>query len=284
MWQDSQTVIISSIKATDIVRKNFSIPHFLWDSHHYNCITFGIYTNSGALNPQWVLQAQIHYHNIPNTGEKLLVVARREAFICLSVMAFKLNLTHNIQIIFSAWKQSFFSFFFMKAEVCTNVLRAESVSNTYYHKLALKYWKLAAMQLSDLPSPLYKPSKEAHWCGHFTLPTGLCHFVLGQVLVWRLKRRLCLFVCTLIRAWVRENSSITFLSSERIEVWRLDPNIWSASLRDMGERGVERRIYPDLKLKPFHYNSSTCPCGFQPRALLLVNWEISDKPFCPYPF
>lgn len=59
-------------------------------------------------------------------------------------------------------KTKFFSFFFMKAEVCTNVLRAESVSNTYYHKLALKYWKLAAMQLSDLPSPLYKPSKEAH--------------------------------------------------------------------------------------------------------------------------
>lgn len=96
-------------------------------------------------------------------------------------------------------KTKFFSFF-MKAEVCTNVLRAESVSNTYYHKLALKYWKLAAMQLSDLPSPLYKPSKEAHRCGHFTLPTGLCHFVLEQVLVWRLERRLCLFVCTLIRA------------------------------------------------------------------------------------
>lgn len=34
VWQDSHTVIISSIKATDIVRKNFSTLHFLRDSHH----------------------------------------------------------------------------------------------------------------------------------------------------------------------------------------------------------------------------------------------------------
>lgn len=92
----------------------------------------------------------------------------------------------------------------MKAEVCTNVSRAERVSNTYCYKLALKYWKLAAMQSSDLPSPGYKPGKEGHWCGRFTLPTGLRHFVPGEVLVWPLERRFCLVVwlvvCTLICA------------------------------------------------------------------------------------
>lgn len=135
-------------------------------------------------------------------------------------MAFKLNLTHNTQIICSAWKQRFFSLF-MKVEVCTNVLRAESVSNTYYHKLSLKYWKLAAMQLSDLPSPVYKPSKEAHWCRHFMLSTGLCHFVLGEVLVWRLERRLCLFVCTLICVRVRDNST-----SPSYQARELKSDVW----------------------------------------------------------
>lgn len=119
VWQDSQTVIISSIKGTDIVRENFSTPHFPWDSHHYNCNVVGVYTNAGALNPQWVVQAWIHYHNIPNTGKTLLGVAGREVFICLSLAAFKLNLTHNIQIICSAWKQRkvFFSFLYESGAV-----------------------------------------------------------------------------------------------------------------------------------------------------------------------
>lgn len=70
-------------------------------------------------------------------------------------------------------KEGFFSFFFfMKAEVCANILRAESVSNTYYHKLPLKYWKLPAVQLSDLPSPGYKAGEDVHWHGCVVLPSG----------------------------------------------------------------------------------------------------------------
>lgn len=166
----------------------------------------------------------------------------------------------------------------MKAEVCTNVLRAESVSNTYWHKLALKYWKPAAMRVSDLPSPVYKPRKETPRCGHLVLPTGLCHCVPGEVSVWPLERRFPLFVCTLICAWARDNSNITFLSSGRVEIWCSDPNIWSASLGDLGEEGWEDVSKPEA-LNPFIRSHPLFLV--EPRALLLVNWEISDKSFWP---
>lgn len=144
----------------------------------------------------------------------------------------------------------------MKAEVRTNVWRAESVSNSYYHKLALKHWKL---EIRILWSPF--PSLQTkHTHGDTTLPTSPCPLVLGDVWARPRERRLGLFVCTSIHAWMRDKSSISFLSGERIEVWCLDSNIWSVSLGDMEEWG----IYPNLELNPVHWKPSTFPCGCQP--------------------
>lgn len=67
----------------------------------------------------------------------------------------------------------------MKVEVCTNVLRAESVSDIYYHKLAQKYWKLAALQFSALPSLPQSAEQTQMWT--LCAPPILCGFVPADV-------------------------------------------------------------------------------------------------------
>lgn len=161
MRQDSHTEIISSIKATDIVRKNFSAPHFLWDSHHSVLHLWHIHkprVSQPPLGPTGTNPLSQY----PKHREKIIRGSREGGFLFVFLLwDFKLNLSDNIQIICSAWKQRMIFFLFlMKAEVCTNVLRAESVSNIYYHKLALQYWKLAALQFSDLPSPVCRTNTD----------------------------------------------------------------------------------------------------------------------------
>lgn len=126
------------------------------------CSIFGIYTNPGSLNPQWVLQAQIHYHNIPNTGKRLSGVAGKEIFYLSFCYGLQIESVRQYPdyLLSMKTKNDFFFSFLMKVEVCTNVLRAESVSDIYYHKLAQKYWKLAALQFSALPSPVCRTNTD----------------------------------------------------------------------------------------------------------------------------
>lgn len=121
----------------------------------------------------------------------------------------------------------------MKAEVCANVLRAESVSNTYYHKLPLKYWKLPAVQLSDLPSPGYKPGEDVPWRGSVVLPSGS--------------------FCSVGEAELKPDVWIQIFEVRGMETW--------------GSREAEGRKNPHLKPEPFHSKASAFLCGFQPCAV-----------------
>ena len=129
----------------------------------------------------------------PKHRKKIIRGSRKGGFYLSLCYGFQIESDTQYPDYLLSMKTKVFFLFFMQAEVCANVLRPESVSNTKYHKLALKYWKLAAMQLSDLPFPSLQTKQESTSMWTLHGPPGLCHFVLGEVFARHLERMLCFF-------------------------------------------------------------------------------------------
>ena len=144
----------------------------------------------------------------------------------------------------------------MKAEVCTNVLRAESVSNTYYHKLALKCWKLAALQLPALPFPVCEPRQKHTDVDTSCSPLPCVIFCLGksQSGVWR-GGFVCLFAHRSVPEWERTQTSPSNQTRElKSDVWMqiFEVPVSETWSRGGGEQGISKPEAETLSLEVIH--------------------------------